>query len=211
MIAGTLLDVLDLAGVAVFAATGALAASRKQLDLIGFVFMAAITGVGGGTLRDILLGQTPVFWVTDGRPIILCAAVAGLVYLFGAHLESRYKALLWADAVGIAAFTIVGAAKALALDSGIVAAIVMGMMTGTFGGILRDVVAGEQSVVMRREIYLTAALFGAAVFVLLSTLMIDRAIAAGSGATAAFLLRAGALHFGWALPVYKSRPPRDRS
>ena len=95
---------LDYAGVAVFAATGALAASRKQLDIIGFLFLAAVTGTGGGTLRDVLLGHLPVFWVANPAYMLVCAAI-GVIVFFTAHLvESRYRLLLWLDAVGLAAY-----------------------------------------------------------------------------------------------------------
>ena len=104
---------LDYIGVAVFAATGALVASRKQLDLLGFVWFAAFTGIGGGTLRDLVLGQTPVFWVKEPFYLIVCALI-GLIVFFTAHLvESRYRVLLWLDAVGIAAYCVMGAAKGL--------------------------------------------------------------------------------------------------
>ncbi|HCJ71859.1 MAG TPA: trimeric intracellular cation channel family protein, partial [Agrobacterium sp.] len=99
----TLLGFLDYAGVAVFAATGALAASRKQLDLIGFLFFAAATGIGGGTVRDLVLGRTPVFWVINPTYILVCVSVAVLLF-FTAHLfESRYRVLIWLDALGLSA------------------------------------------------------------------------------------------------------------
>ena len=116
------LPVLGYAGVAVFAAAGALAASRKQMDIIGFAFLASITGVGGGTIRDLLLGKNPVFWVADPSQLGVCLAVAVIVY-FTAHLaESRYRLLLWADAVGLAAYAVLGAAEALDRSAGIAAA-----------------------------------------------------------------------------------------
>ena len=144
----TVLEWLDYAGVAVFAATGALAASRKQLDFIGFIFLAAVTGTGGGTVRDLLLGATPVFWVVNPVYLLVCALVAIFVF-FTAHLfESRYKLLLWLDAGGLAAYSVMGAAKGLAASGSMTVAIVTGMLTATFGGILRDVLTGEPSVLM---------------------------------------------------------------
>ncbi|MBB5754083.1 trimeric intracellular cation channel family protein [Prosthecomicrobium pneumaticum] len=203
----TPLAVLDLVGVAVFAATGALAASRRQLDPVGFAFLAALTGVGGGTVRDLLLGRT-VFWIAQPTPVALCIAVAAAVF-FTAHLvESRYRLLLWADAVGIAGYCVLGAARALEAAASPLAAILLGMVTATFGGILRDVLAGEPSVLMRKEIYVTATLAGAGLFVGLVEFGVPFWPAALAGAAACFLVRAGALHFGWTLPTYRSRPGR---
>ena len=132
----TLLGFLDYAGVAVFAATGALAASRKQLDLIGFLFFAAATGIGGGTVRDLVLGRTPVFWVINPTYILVCVSVAVLLF-FTAHLfESRYRVLIWLDALGLSAYCVMGAAKGLAASGSATVAIVTGVLTATFGGVL---------------------------------------------------------------------------
>jgi len=139
----TLLGFLDYAGVAVFAATGALAASRKQLDLIGFLFFAAATGIGGGTVRDLVLGRTPVFWVINPTYILVCVSVAVLLF-FTAHLfESRYRVLIWLDALGLSAYCVMGAAKGLAASGSATVAIVTGILTATFGGVLRDILAGN--------------------------------------------------------------------
>ena len=197
----------DYAGVAVFAATGALAASRKQLDIIGFVFLAAITGTGGGTLRDLILG-VPVFWTVNQDYILVCAAVAVIVYFTAHLLESRYKLLLWLDAIGLAAYCVFGAYKGLIVTGSATVAIVMGVMTATFGGIVRDIAAQEPSVLLRPEIYVTAALAGAATFTVLAILGLTMPLAAILGALAAFAVRGGALRFGWTFPPYRSRPGR---
>lgn len=200
-------DLLDYAGVGLFAATGALTASRKQLDIIGFLFMATITGVGGGTIRDLIL-DVPVFWVEEYFYILICAGAAVLVY-FGAHLiESRYRLLLWLDALALAAYGVFGAFKGLAVTGSPVVAIVMGMMTGTLGGILRDLVAGEPSVLMRKEIYISAAMAGAAVFVVADQLGAPPLVSMVAGFVIALAVRSGALAFGWTLPTYRSRPGR---
>lgn len=197
----------DYAGVAVFAATGALAASRKELDIIGFVFMACVTGTGGGTLRDLILG-VPVFWTVNQDYILVCAAVAVIVYFTAHLLESRYKLLLWLDAVGLAAYCVFGAYKGLIVTGSATIAVVMGVMTATFGGIVRDIAAQEPSVLLRPEIYVTAALSGAATFTLLAILGLTMPLAAVLGALAAFAVRGGALWFGWTFPPYRSRPGR---
>jgi uncharacterized membrane protein YeiH len=201
------LSFLDYAGVTLFAVTGALAASRKQLDIVGFLFLATVTGIGGGTVRDLIIGA-PVFWVQQHAHIVACAAAA-LVTFFTAHLlESRYRWLLWLDAMALAAYGVFGAYKGLIATGSPVVAVVMGMLTGTFGGILRDVLAGEPSVLLRKEIYITAAMAGAAAFVLAEAAGVALPYAAGLGFIAAFGIRGGALAIGWTLPAYKSRPGR---
>lgn len=205
----TILTWLDYTGVAVFAATGALAASRKQLDMIGFLFFACLTGVGGGTLRDLILGLTPVFWVQQHNYLLVCVAVAVVVF-FGAHrLESRYRWLLWLDAAGLALFSVMGAAIGLSATGSPAIAIVTGVLTATFGGVLRDVLSGDPTVLMRREIYVTAALLGASVFVLAVELGMPGGIASLIAFVAAFGLRGGALRFGWTLPSYRHAPGRS--
>lgn len=204
----TMMELANFTGVFVFAATGALAASRRQLDMMGFIFLANVTGLGGGTLRDLVLGDSPVFWVKEPSYLLASTLAAVLVY-FTAHLvESRYRALLWLDAIGMAAYTVMGAAKGLALGFGPAVAIVTGIFTATLGGILRDMVAGEPSVLMRREIYVTASLAGACLYAALERFGADPLLAAIAAATTAFAVRGGALAFGWTLPVYKSRPGR---
>lgn len=199
--------VLDYAGIAVFAATGALAASRKQVDIIGFLFFAAITGIGGGTVRDLIL-DVPVFWVVNPDYLLICVVTAVLVY-FTAHLfESRYKLLLWLDAIGLAAYCVFGAWKGLEVTGSPVVAVVMGVLTASFGGILRDQLAGEPSVLLRPEIYITAALAGAAIYTGLGLAGLPLMLAALPAALAAFAIRAGALKFGWSFPPYKGRPGR---
>tara|TARA_R110002020_G_scaffold32962_1_gene100847 strand:- start:3683 stop:4318 length:636 start_codon:yes stop_codon:yes gene_type:complete len=204
----TLLETLDYAGVAVFAATGALAASRKQLDMIGFVFLAAVTGIGGGTFRDIVLGATPVFWVQKPEYLMVCVAVAVAVYFTAHRVESRYRLLLWLDAVGLSAYSVMGAAKGLALTGSPVVALVTGMMTATLGGILRDLLSGEPSVLMRPEIYVSAALAGAAGFVAASLIGAPLIAASLAGVILAFAVRGGAIRYGWAFSPYKPRPGR---
>ncbi|MFN4025658.1 MAG: trimeric intracellular cation channel family protein [Hyphomonas sp.] len=198
---------LDYAGIAVFAATGALAASRKQLDIIGFLFFAAFTGVGGGTVRDLIL-DVPVFWVVNHDYLMICVVTAILVY-FTAHLfESRFKLLLWLDALGLAAYCVFGAWKALVVTGSPVIAVVMGVITASFGGILRDQLAGEPCILLRPEIYITAALAGAAAYTGLHLAGLPVMMAAVPAAIVAFAIRGGAMKFGWSIPPYKSRPGR---
>lgn len=198
---------LDYAGVAVFAATGALAASRKQLDIIGFLFLASVTGIGGGTFRDLILGA-PVFWVANPAYVLVSAGIAILVFFTAHRIESRYRLLLWLDAVGLSAYAVMGAAKGMAATGSPTVAVVTGMLTATFGGILRDLLAGEPSVLLRPEIYVTAAMTGAAVFTLADLAGLPTPAAALIAFAAAFAVRGGALRYGWAFPAYKGRPGR---
>ncbi|MGB7285782.1 MAG: trimeric intracellular cation channel family protein [Salaquimonas sp.] len=201
--------VLDYCGVAVFAATGALAASRKQLDIIGFIFLASFTGIGGGTLRDLVLGQTPVFWIVNPNYILVCLAAAVVVYLFAHLLESRYRALLWLDAIGLAAFCVMGAANGHTATGSITVAIITGMLSATFGGILRDVLSGEPSVIMRPEIYVSAALAGALIYTLGIVAGMPEVWAAGIAAALSFAIRGAAIVYGWSMPKYRPRAGRS--
>ena len=202
------LFLLDLAGVAVFAATGALAASRKQLDIVGFIFFAAITGMGGGTLRDLILGKLPVFWVQQPAFIGVCVVIAIVVFLSAHLVESRYRLLLWLDALGLASYCVMGTMIGLNYGVSPLAAVVTGVMTATFGGIFRDVISGEKSILLSDEIYISAAVLGATCFAVLMSLSIDKNIAIIISVSLAFALRAAALLFGWTTPRYKPRKGR---
>ena len=195
--------ILDYAAVAVFGASGALAAARRGHDFVTFAFFAAITRVGGGTLRDLLI-DAPVFWIARPGYLLVCIAAAAAVWLAGRRTW-RLSALLWLDALGLAAYAVVGAAKALSLGVHPISAVVMGVMTATFGGVLRDVVAGEPSVLLQREIYVTAAVLGAIVFVGLTALGLDRIVAGLIGFGAALALRSAAIVWGLSLPAFKGR------
>jgi len=199
---------IDAVAVAVFAASGALTASRKQMDIVGFAFVGTVTGIGGGTIRDLLLGR-PVFWIAEPAPLLVCIVVAGVLFFTASSFESRYRVLLWADAVGLALYSVVGAAKALAVGAPAAVAVLMGVITATFGGVIRDVVCAEVPLILRKEIYATAALAGAGVFVGLEAFGLSGPHAGAAGIAAAFLIRAAAIVFGLSAPVYKPRPGRD--
>ncbi|HBD91173.1 MAG: hypothetical protein A2092_17685 [Rhodobacteraceae bacterium GWE1_64_9] len=204
----TLISALDLASVAVFALTGALVASRSQLDIVGFIFIACLTAVGGGTLRDVLINRDTVFWI--GNPAVLAvAAGAAVVVFFAAHrLESRYRALVWLDACALAVAVPAGVGVAMGAGLGWPIVIVMGMITGCMGGLMRDVVCNEVPLVLKQgEIYVTAAFAGAVVAVIFTALGLDGGLIGCAAVT--FLLRAGSLGFGWKLPVYRARAPRN--
>lgn len=211
MTLAALVTALDYGSVLIFALTGALVASRAQLDPVGFVFMAALTAVGGGTLRDLILNRDAVFWVAEPTYVLL-AAGAALVVFWTAHLiESRYSLLVWLDSVALAVAVAAGAGVALEMGSPPLIVVIMGIATGTFGGLMRDVVGNEVPLVLKQgELYLTAAFGGALTAVLLVWLGLPQGQALIACAVVAWVLRAGSLRFGWKLPVYRSRPPRRR-
>jgi uncharacterized membrane protein YeiH len=198
------LEVLGWAGTAVFAMAGALTAARKQLDPVGFVLIACVTAFGGGTVRDLLLGR-PVFWLEqDG--LMALASVVALTVFFTAHwVERRFALLLWADAVGMALFAVVGAEAARSHGSSPGVAILMGTITATFGGLLRDMICAELPLLLRKEIYATAAAAGAGLFVALTEAGLSRTVAMLAGMALAFGIRAAALRRGWSLPAYIAR------
>lgn len=198
---------LDWLGVVVFTITGALVASRNQMDVIGFVLLGTITGIGGGTLRDVILDAHPVLWV--GRPEYLGVCIfVSIGVFFTAHLaSSRYRLILWLDGIGLALFATAGAEKAISLGEAQLVAITMGVITACFGGIIRDVLGKEDSIIFSHEIYVTAAVLAALTYVSLESLGAPRELSILVALVAGFGLRAGALTFGWSLPRYKPRPP----
>jgi uncharacterized membrane protein YeiH len=200
------LAALDYAGVAVFAASGALAAAQQKHDLVTVAFFAAITGVGGGTLRDLLIDQ-PVFWIQDWRYIAVCLLAALAVWMIGRR-DWRFRALLWLDAIGLGAYGVMGAAKAEAVGMAPLICIVMGALTACFGGIVRDLLAGQPSILLRREITVSAALLAATAYVILRIPGASIWPAAVVSALLGFGLRAGALRYGWSLPSFPDRSRR---
>ena len=198
---GPILDFLDMAGIAVFALSGALLAAIKKQTIVTFVFFAVVTGVGGGTVRDLLIGA-PVFWVHQNAILLICIAAAIAVWMLPGRLW-KGKALDWLDAVGLAAYATFGAAKALAFGIAPLPAFAMGVLTGCFGGIIRDVLAGEDSILLRPELYVTAAGLAASAYVGLTLAGVEDGLAAILAALAGFALRAGAIWRGWALPAYR--------
>jgi uncharacterized membrane protein YeiH len=202
--------VLDWLGIVAFTMTGALVASRNQMDAVGFVLLGTVTGIGGGTIRDLLLNVHPVLWIEHPEYLAVCIGVSLLVF-FTAHLvHSRLRLLLWADAVGLALFATVGAERAISVGSPALVAIIMGVITACFGGIIRDLLGETRSIVFSYEIYVTAALGAALAYVSLHLLGFPREVAVIAGVAVGFALRAGALLRGWSLPRYHPRPPRNK-
>jgi uncharacterized membrane protein YeiH len=195
--------VLNWFGICVFTVTGALVASRKEMDIVGFALLGTVTGIGGGTIRDILLGAQPVFWVKQPAYLVACVVVA-VVTFFIAHIpQSRERVLLWFDAVGLSLFCVTGAESALAFGASAPVAIAMGVATATFGGIIRDVLGGESPIILKQEVYITAAVLGSAVFVTLIEIDFNRDWAAITAFLSALFLRAAALYWNLSLPRYR--------
>jgi uncharacterized membrane protein YeiH len=201
----TLIRLLDLAGIAVFALSGALMAVRLRQTLVTACFFALVTGVGGGSVRDLLIGA-PVFWVQDGAIAAMCIAIALIVWV----TPERWwpgQVLEWADAVGLAGYAVFGTAKALAWGVPPVPALMMGVITGCVGGTIRDILAGVPSIIMRPEIYVTAAALASGLYLVLLWLGLGTPVAAIVGAGAGFILRGAAIRWSLALPAYDG--PRE--
>jgi uncharacterized membrane protein YeiH len=198
-----LLYLFDIFAVVVFAVSGALVASRKGLDVMGFMWLAVVTGVGGGTIRDLIL-NVPVFWVLNPSYVAACLVTAVVVHFVAPHVESRYTTLLWFDAFGLALVSVAGTVKALDVGTPALVAIVMGTVTGCLGGIIRDTLGQVPSILLRHEIYVTASVLGACTYVGLNAVGASRPTAMLTGFMATFALRSLAIVFGWSLPVFRS-------
>ena len=192
--------IFDLMGVFVFALSGALAAARKQMDVFGYVVLAMLPAIGGGTLRDLVL-NTSVFWVEQSIYILVAAFAGILTYLVSIKVGQRYTVLEWADAIGLSLFCVLGASKSLALTGDPVVAVTLGVVTAVVGGILRDVICNEIPLILKREIYATAALVGAIVYCACIGLSLPESWALSIGGLSAFAVRSMALIFGWSLPI----------
>ncbi|WP_230481269.1 trimeric intracellular cation channel family protein [Sphingomonas sp. Leaf21] len=197
---------LDLAGLAVFAVSGALVAARHRQTMVTLVFFALITGVGGGTLRDLLI-DAPVFWVHDPRVPVVCLIAAITVWATPERWW-RGSTLDWFDAAGLAAYAVYGAAKASSYGISPIPAAMLGVMSACVGGIIRDVIAGEPSILMRPELYVTAAALSSTSYVVLMQLGVP--LAGPISALAGFVLRGAAIHYRIALPAYPAKGWEDR-
>ncbi|WP_114951311.1 trimeric intracellular cation channel family protein [Sphingosinicella terrae] len=195
------LEMFDYVGIAVFALTGALVAAEKRQTFVTFVFFAVATGVGGGTTRDLLIGA-PVFWMDENWMLLICFAAALLVWMTPARFWGG-RTLLWLDAAGVAAYATFGASKAMLFGVAPVPAFMMGVLTACLGGIVRDVLAGEPSILMRPELYVTAAALSAGLVVGLALAGAPALGGALVAALAGFTLRCAAIERGWSLPSYR--------
>jgi uncharacterized membrane protein YeiH len=189
-----------------------LVAGRKQMDLFGVIVLAIVTGIGGGTLRDLLLGITPVFWINQPIYILVGAGAALGTVATRRIVPLRRNVLLVADAIGLAFFCVLGAAKAVQAGAGPTIPMLMGVMTGVVGGVIRDLLAGEVPLILRHDLYATAAVVGAGTFELLIALNVPLTVAVWVGMLAALGIRLGAIRWHWGLPVFSwsdGSPPSD--
>lgn len=196
-----LLEFLNYAGIAVFAASGALVAAEKRRDVVTFIFFAVVAGIGGGTVRDVLL-DVPVFWIRENSTLLICILAALGVWLIPVHFWAG-RALLWFDAIGLAAFATYGAAKGMAHGVSPLPAFSMGIVTACMGGMIRDMLAGEPSILMRSELYVTAAALSSGFMVVLTLGGAPSYLSAVIATLAGLFLRGGAIIRGWELPTYR--------
>jgi uncharacterized membrane protein YeiH len=194
---------LDLVGVAVFAVSGALAAGRTGLDLFGVLVIAALTAIGGGTLRDLLLQRHPIFWITDTTYLTVIIVSAVLTVCYVQVWPPPGDALLVADALGLALFAMSGAQVAEAAQHPPLIVVLMGTMTGVAGGVLRDVLTAQIPLILRRDIYATAAIAGVVLYLLLQARGLHRAWAFVAGMAVVVALRLLAILWGWHLPIFR--------
>jgi len=204
-----LVQFFDVLAAVVFAVSGALVASRKGMDVMGFMWLAVVTGVGGGTVRDVIL-NVPVLWVQNPVHVSACLLTAVVMHFVAPHVESRYRTLLWFDAFGLALVTVAGTVKALDVGAPALVAIVMGVVTGSLGGIIRDTLGHVPSVILRHEIYMTASALGACACIALNALGPGRAAAMIAGFLVTFGIRGLAIRYGWSLPVFRESVTRER-
>lgn len=198
-----LIYIADLTGVAVFAISGALAAGRKSLDLLGVLIISVVTAIGGGTLRDLLLGRNPVFWMLDPTYLYVIFAAAGLTLIYSRYNKPPLRALLIADAFGLALFAILGAGIAENAGVSWIIVIILGTMSGVAGGILRDIITNEIPLILRRDFYASAAIAGIIIYLLAKQTGLGELSASGLGFLVAAGLRLAAIFKGLRLPVFQ--------
>lgn len=206
------LYLLDLIGVAVFAVSGALAAGKKQMDLLGVAVIATVAAIGGGTLRDVLLDRNPVFWIEDPTYLLVILAAAALTLLYARFRRPPRISLLIADALGLALFSISGAELAEEQKLSPVIVVLMGTITGTAGGVLRDVLCNEVPLLLRKsDLYATAAIVGVTAYILLQAAGLDPTYAALAGMATVATLRIAAILWKLQLPVFLLPEETDRT
>jgi len=199
-----LLYVLDLIGVAVFAISGALAAGRRGLDLLGVIALGAATAIGGGTIRDVLLARHPIFWLTDPAYLLVIVAASLLTVAYARWRPPPRAALQVADALGLALFSVVGAQIAEGAGLPAVSGVLLGTMTGTAGGVMRDVLSAEVPLVLRRgNLYASAAIVGTTIYFVLEAAGVPRSPAALIGMAVCAALRFAAIWWGLKLPTFQ--------
>lgn len=200
-----LISYFDLIAVGVFAISGALAAAEEKLDMLGFILFGTLTGVGGGTVRDLLLQSGPVFWIASVEYLWVCIAASIATWFLAPFLQSAQRVLLWADGAGLALFSVLGTAKALDAGTAGVVAVVMGVMSASFGSLLRDTLMNRIPILLGPEIYVTACLLGSVSYISLGAAGAPVQVAFLVAVGLAFVLRGAAILRGLRLPKYTRR------
>jgi len=193
---------LEMAGTAAFAVSGALAASRKNMDIFGFCVLALMPAVGGGTIRDILIDRVPVFWISDNRYVAVAIIAALIVFFTSYKPGSRRRILVWMDALGLALFAALGTEICLQHQTGPLVAIMLGVTTAVTGGMIRDIICNEIPLILSREIYATAAFVAAVCYVLADKAGLSEQVALVIAVLAGFAIRALAITYNWSLPSF---------
>jgi uncharacterized membrane protein YeiH len=198
----SLVYILEIAGTAAFAISGALAASRKNMDIFGFCVLALMPAVGGGTVRDIIIDRVPVFWISDNRYIAVAIIAALVVYFTSYKPGSRRRILIWMDALGLALFAALGTEICLQHDTGPLVAIMLGVTTAVTGGMIRDIICNEIPLILSREIYATAAFVASVCYVLANEAGLGEQLVLVVAVSAGFATRALAIIYNWSLPSF---------
>jgi uncharacterized membrane protein YeiH len=191
--------------VAAFGITGSLVAGKERMDLFGVVVVGMVTAIGGGTIRDMMLGIRPVFWVSDPAYLLVACTASLLTFVLGHFWELPHKVLLVSDAFGLAIFTVIGTQKALHSEASPIVAPMMGVMTGVAGGMIRDVLCDRTPLILRREIYATASLFGAILLVILSRFAFNEIAVTSIAVVSVLAIRLLAIRWNVSLPVFSSK------
>ncbi len=212
------LYILDVVGTIAFALSGCFVAAEKKADVIGFWLLAIVAGIGGGTIRDLTLGLTPVFWVIDPTSLLICTATAFASYWFLKHGPRLRALVLWTDAAGLAFFAILGASITLSTGAPWFIAVLLGTITGVGGGIIRDLLAGLPTLIMRRDVYASACIIGILIFISTSRgwfgFVLDKPVSAIIAVIAIFIMRGLAIILRLQLRGYgegRERNPSRRS
>ncbi|MBS7255937.1 trimeric intracellular cation channel family protein [Flavobacterium branchiicola] len=195
-------DLLDIIGTMAFAMSGALTAMHKKLDPFGVFIIAFVTAVGGGTLRDVLIGRTPVVWMQDLKYVYVIILGFFLTILFRKRLDKLRTSLFLFDTIGLGVFTLIGLEKGIVTGLHPVICIALGTMTACFGGVLRDILCNEIPTIFRREIYATICIFGGIVFFGLKKLNLDNDILYLLTSVVIISVRLLAVKFKWYLPAF---------
>jgi uncharacterized membrane protein YeiH len=195
-----LLYALDLVGTAAFAASGAWAGVRRQMDLFGVLVLGLVTATGGGTLRDLLLGDVPPFSFQDETYLYVSIVISLAVFFLHRHLDYLQHPLLYFDAIGLGTFVVIGTGKALEFQVGFLGSILLGVMTATAGGVIRDILSNQVPLILRKEIYASACLAGALLLALLHRLSAPHMPSLLAAALLVIVIRLLAIRYNWSLP-----------